>query len=64
MVKINGTESDVAGQTIAQCLAQAGWDTGRLAVERNGNIVPRAQYEQTVLENGDVLEIVRFVGGG
>ena len=38
--------------------------TPRLAVERNGNIVPRARYGETVLEDGDVLEIVRFVGGG
>ena len=45
-------------------MAQAGWDSARLAVERNGDIVPRAQYGETVLEDGDVLEIVRFVGGG
>lgn len=64
MVKINGTASDLAGQTVAQYLAQAGWDAARLAVERNGDIVPRARYGETVLEDGDVLEIVRFVGGG
>lgn len=64
MVKINGTEFEVTGQTVAQYLAQAGWDAGRLAVERNGDIVPRAQYGETVLEDEDVLEIVRFVGGG
>ena len=63
MVKINGTEFELAGQTVAQYLAQAGWDSARLAVERNGDIV-RAQYGETVLEDGDVLEIVRFVGGG
>ena len=61
MVKINGTAADLAGQTVAQYLAQAGWDAARLAVERNGDIVTRARY---VLEDGDVLEIVRFVGGG
>lgn len=64
MVKINGTAADLAGQTVAQYLAQAGWDAVRLAVERNGDIVPRARYGETVLEDGDVLEIVRFVGGG
>lgn len=40
MVKINGTAADLAGQTVAQYLAQAGWDAARLAVERNGDIVP------------------------
>ena len=64
MVKINGTEFELAGQTVAQYLAQAGWDSARLAVERNGDLGPRAQYGETVLEDGDVLEIVRFVGGG
>ena len=64
MVKINGTEFELVGQTVAHYLAQAGWDSARLAVERNGDIVPRAQYGETVLEDGDVLEIVRFVGGG
>ena len=64
MVKINGTAADLAGQPVAQYLAQAGWDAARLAVERHGAIVPRARYGETVLEDGDVLEIVRFVGGG
>lgn len=64
MVKINGAAADLAGRTVAQYLVQAGWDSARLAVERNGDIVPRAQYGETVLEDGDVLEIVRFVGGG
>ena len=64
MVKINGTEFELAGRTVAQYLEQTGWDSARLAVERNGDIVPRAQYGKTVLEDGDVLEIVCFVGGG
>ena len=36
----------------------------RIAVERNGEIVPRRTYGETVLQDGDVLEIVSFVGGG
>ena len=64
MVKINGTEFELAGQTVAQYLAQAGWDSARLAVERNGDIVPKALYNATTLADGDVVEIVRFVGGG
>lgn len=36
----------------------------RLAVERNGEIVPRSQFANLVLENGDALEIVVAVGGG
>ncbi len=36
----------------------------RVAVEHNGNIVPRAEWANTSLEDGDRLEIVHFVGGG
>ena len=64
MVTVNGTACDLAGQTLADYLAQAGYDPARLAVERNGEIVPKAQYAQTVLCEGDRIEIVRFVGGG
>ena len=64
MVNIKVNAAHQARQTVAQYLAQAGWDAARLAVERNGDIVPRARYGETVLEDGDVLEIVRFVGGG
>ena len=36
----------------------------RVAVEKNGEIAPRSQYAQTMLDNGDRLEIVVAVGGG
>jgi sulfur carrier protein len=37
---------------------------GPVAVERNGDVVPRAEHASTRLERGDVVEIVHFVGGG
>ena len=64
MVTVNGQAQDAAGKTLAELLASAGYETGRIAVERNGDIVPKAQYASTVLEDGDTLEVVRFVGGG
>ena len=64
MVKINGTAQDVAGKTLAEYLAATSYDSKRVAVERNGEIVPKAAYEVTVLEEEDALEIVSFVGGG
>ena len=45
-------------------LEERGLRSDRVAVERNGAIVPRAEFAATVLEAGDRLEIVRFVGGG
>ncbi len=64
MVTINGKGLDIAGRTLAEYLESAGYDPKRIAVERNGDIVPKARYGETVLEDGDSVEVVRFVGGG
>ncbi|MBQ8134204.1 MAG: sulfur carrier protein ThiS [Clostridia bacterium] len=64
MVKINGNELDVSGKTIAQYLSETNYSISRIAVERNGEIVPKSQYDAVVLEDGDTIEIVSFVGGG
>lgn len=64
MVTINGTPTPAGGQSLLACLTQAGYDPAKVAVERNGDIVPRAQYGQTILTDGDSVEIVQFVGGG
>ena len=64
MVKINGNEVDAAGRTLQAYLQEAGYNMERIAVERNEEIVPKARYEETILEDGDSLEVVSFVGGG
>ena len=64
MVKINGESKDVAGMTLTVYLMTTKYDPKRIAIERNGDIVPKVQYSQTVLEDGDSIEIVSFVGGG
>ena len=64
MLTINGQSVDAAGKTVAEYLAEAGYNTVRIAVERNEEIVPKAKYAETVLADGDVVEVVNFVGGG
>ena len=64
MVKINGKELNIAGKTVAEYLRATNYDPKRIAVERNGEIVPKAQYGETVLQDGDSVEVVSFVGGG
>lgn len=64
MVKINGEMADVAGITLAEYLAATTYKQAFIAVERNGEIVPRSLYGETILKDGDVFEIVSFVGGG
>ena len=64
MVKVNGTVLDIAGKSVSEYLAATNYDPKRIAVERNGDIVFKTQYDVTILEDGDSLEIVSFVGGG
>ena len=64
MVKLNGTELNIAGKTVSEYLATTNYDPKRIAVERNGDIVFKSRYDATILEDGDSLEIVSFVGGG
>ena len=64
MVKINGEEKEAAGQTVASYLTSAGFDAARVVVELNEAIVPKARYADTVLRDGDQVEVVCFLGGG
>ena len=64
MVKINGKELNLAGTPLAEYLEGAVYDIKRIAVERNGGIIPKARYSETILSDGDEIEIVSFVGGG
>jgi len=64
MVRVNGKELDLAGRTVADYLLTTEYDQTRIAVERNGEIVFRSRYGQTVLQDGDSVEVVSFVGGG
>lgn len=64
MVKINGENQDAAGKTLTEYLETAGYDRRRIVVERNMEIIPKTQYDSTVFEDGDEIEVVSFVGGG
>lgn len=64
LVKVNGTWQDIAGKTVTAYLQTTTYDRKRIAVERNGEIVFKAQYDNTVFKDGDNVEIVSFVGGG
>ncbi|SFW34033.1 sulfur carrier protein ThiS [Ruminococcus flavefaciens] len=64
MVKINGELLDKDGKTVTEMLADMDISGQRVAVELNEEIVPKAKYGETVLKDGDKVEVVRFVGGG
>lgn len=64
-IHVNGTEHrfDTA-PNISELLHQLDLATKRLAIERNGELVPRSAFDATVLSSGDRLEVVMAVGGG
>ncbi len=64
-IVLNGEPRRLAeGATLLDLLAELGRDPRTVAVERNGEIVRRAEYVTTVLAAGDRLEVVHFVQGG
>ena len=64
MVIINGEKVNADGITVEQYIKSSDFNTAFIAVELNEDIVPKANYASTVLKDGDVLEVVNFVGGG
>ena len=64
-VVVNGEEREVAaGTSVAELIRELGLASERVAVERNGRIVRRAEHKRTVLVEGDRVEVVTLVGGG
>jgi sulfur carrier protein len=64
-VRLNGCWRELpAGSSVADLVAGLGAGTRRIAIERNGRIVPRSQWAECVLATGDCVEAVGAVGGG
>lgn len=64
-ITVNGEERGAAsGSTVSDLLREMGLDPGRVAIERNLDILSRADWQKTILQAGDRYEIVQFVGGG
>jgi thiamine biosynthesis protein ThiS len=65
IITLNGAPHQVApGTSIAGLASLLGLDPKKIAVERNLEIVPRSTLADVLIEDGDKLEIVHFVGGG
>lgn len=65
LLLINGGEKQFAdGLSLTALITELGMKGDRVAVELNREIVARAQWDETILHDGDKLEIVHFVGGG
>lgn len=64
-IQLNGTATTLENvRTVHDLVIHLGYEGKRIAVERNGDIVPRSQHAQAPLAEGDRIEIVVAVGGG
>ena len=64
LVYINGCEQAANGKSIVDIINEMNIDIRTIAVELNEEIVSKADYDKTIVKDGDVLEVVSFVGGG
>ena len=64
-IRLNGSEHEASqSDTLRSLLETMSLPTGRVAVELNGRVVARTEFEHIEIREGDVLEVVHFVGGG
>lgn len=64
-VTVNGEGHELPdGTTVRALIERLDLGGGPVAVERNGDVVPRATHGEAALAEGDVIEVVHFVGGG
>ena len=65
MAVINGkNEPEADGRKLSEYLEEKGYSQIRIAVECDGEIVPKSSYADKVIREGEMIEIVSFVGGG
>ncbi|MCI9354684.1 MAG: sulfur carrier protein ThiS [Firmicutes bacterium] len=65
MITINGKNIFLEdGYILAEYLKKKEYPIQRIAVEINGNMIPKSKYDTTILKDNDIIEIVSFVGGG
>ena len=64
MVMINGEEKEIAGKNLLEYLKENGFNPEHLVVERNFEIIPKKQFGSVTIQDEDMIEVLRFVGGG
>ena len=69
MITLNGEAREIEpGTTVAMLVFMLSGDEGRdprgIAIERNLEIIPKSEHASTMIEDGDRIEVVQFVGGG
>ncbi len=64
-MKLNGCDTPLSKPiSLKNLLEDKGYNLSRVAAEMNGSIIPKADYDKTMVTDNDSLEVVTFVGGG
>lgn len=63
MVMINGEAREIAGKNLLEYLKENGFNPEQLVVERNFEIISKEQFGSVTIQDEDVIEVLRFVGG-
>ena len=64
MVMINGEAREIAGKNLLEYLKENGFNPEQLVVERNFEIISKEQFGSVTIQDEDVIEVLRVVGGG
>ncbi|MDX8406387.1 MAG: sulfur carrier protein ThiS [Mariprofundus sp.] len=64
IIMLNGEECRVKAATLAGLVSELGLEQRMIAIERNLEVVPKSQYDSTLLAAGDRIELVHMIGGG
>ena len=64
-IQLNGKKITIKSKSsVLDILKRYKLDSRKLAIERNGFIIPRANFKKTILKENDKIEVVHFIGGG
>jgi sulfur carrier protein len=61
---LNGEERQTSSSTIAELLTEIDAPIRGIAIEKNSEIIPKSSHAESMLKEGDVVEIISFIGGG
>lgn len=64
MARLNGVNVDATDRNLKEYLLEQGFLLEKIAVEKNGDIIPKSKMEHDVIQENDQIEVVTFVGGG
>jgi len=63
-ILLNGEETHITADTLAALISELGLEKRMIAIERNLEVVPKSEYESTMLSEHDRIELVHMIGGG